>query len=235
MNIVKTEFKHGRVYVMPETYNSLSQLPTNICGLKTRYTTGNMDDIDHVPWNHPYGAGYSRNGPTEFSEDDQDILSKYLQKALNQKEKIIIVEIGVCRNPYYKTSTSILIDNKRDHDIYIGIDIDDKSYLNNPSKNVFTLKTRSEDVSTINAFLHQLSITNIDLLMIDGYHSINQVYKEWEIYIPMLSEKAIVVFHDTNSHLGPICVLNSIDTNQYDVYKYLTDLRDWGIGVAIKK
>jgi hypothetical protein len=29
--------------------------------------------------------------------------------------------------------------------------------------------------------------------------------------------------------------MKSIDINQYDVYKYLNDVVDWGIGVAVRK
>ena len=174
------------------------------------------------------------DGPNEFSLDDQNILHYYLHKRLQQKDKIVIVEIGVCRSDYHKTSTSILMDNKRDNDIYIGIDIEDKSYLNNPSKNIYTLKTRSEDFTTVYNFFKRLGITEIDFFMIDGWHSVNQVYAEWT-YTQMLVRQGIVAFHDTNAHPEPSCVLASIDTTQYDVYKYLIDIQDWGIGIAVKK
>jgi len=29
--------------------------------------------------------------------------------------------------------------------------------------------------------------------------------------------------------------MKSIDTNQYDVYKYFNDVVDWGIGVVVRK
>jgi len=73
------------------------------------------------------------------------------------------------------------------------------------------------------------------LIMIDGYHSLNQVYFEWENYTPLLASDGIVVMHDTNSHPGPYFLMKSIDTNQYDVYKYFNDVVDWGIGVVVRK
>ena len=70
--------------------------------------------------------------------------------------------------------------------------------------------------------------------MIDGWHSINMVYTEW-LYTQLLSEKGIVVFHDTNGHPGPYCITKSIDPDVYDVYKYFTDIKDYGIAVALRK
>ena len=70
--------------------------------------------------------------------------------------------------------------------------------------------------------------------MIDGWHSINMVYTEW-LYTQILSDKGIVVFHDTNGHPGPYFITKSIDTDLYEVNKYLSDIKDWGISVAIRK
>lgn len=232
MNIVQTPQKLGRIYVQPKSL-PLKELPCDIPGLTKRFTLDD-DDNDYIFWDNQYtGGGYGTNGPTEFSLDDQEILLHQLKRRKKQKDKIVIVEIGVCRNEYNQTSTSILIDNKRDQDFYIGIDINDKSYLDNPSKNVYTIQSRSENFDTIYKFLQQHDIKEIDFLMIDGWHSVKQVYAEWT-YTKLLPSQGIVVFHDTNAHPGPICILESIDTDQYDVYKYFTDLQDWGIGVAIK-
>jgi cephalosporin hydroxylase len=242
MNIVLTKPNQpGRVYVHPifaEHFLKVNRTEVfDIPGLKYKYCiedNPSLNDHDSPLHQNHYGAGYSRIGPTEFSEDDQIILLEHFSKIISKKDQIVIVEIGVCRNDYHKTSTSIFIDHKRDGDIYLGIDIEDKSYLNNREKNVYTLKTPSENIEYVSQVLNILGVNNIDVLMIDGWHSINQVYKEWE-YTRWLSNDGIVVFHDTNAHPGPYFIAQSIDTDVYEVKKYLNDVVDWGITVATKK
>jgi cephalosporin hydroxylase len=119
--------------------------------------------------------------------------------------------------------------------IYIGIDINDKSNLNNLEKNIYTICSPSENIDFVFEQMKQIGINEIDILMIDGWHSINQVYIEWENYTKILASNGIVVMHDTNAHPGPYFLVKSIDTKLYDVYKYLSDVVDWGISVAIKK
>ena len=169
----------------------------------------------------------------EFSKDDQDVLYKHLVELMSRKDRIVIVEIGVCRNEYHQTSTSIFIDNKRPGDIYIGIDISDKSFLNDPSRGVFTIQSPSQDFDRIFDFFNSVGISEIDLFMVDGWHSVNQVYAEWT-YTQLLSSVGVVVFHDTNAHPGPYFMMKSIDSRMYDVRKYMTDVQDWGIGVAVR-
>ena len=169
----------------------------------------------------------------EFSKDDQDVLYKHLVELMSRKERIVIVEIGVCRNEYHQTSTSIFIDNKRPGDVYIGIDISDKSFLDDPSRGVFTIQSPSQDFDRIFDFFNSVGISEIDLFMVDGWHSMNQVYTEWT-YTQLLSSRGVVVFHDTNAHPGPYFMMKSIDSSMYDVRKYMTDVQDWGIGVAIR-
>lgn len=236
MNIIPTPYPNRPHVTAPIFENVLpvSCSTTDIPGLFCRFSVSGADDHDTPLCQHPYGPGYcTKSGPIEFSDDNQEITYAYLTKKLAEKDRIVIVEIGVHRNDYYKTSTSVFLDNKRPQDIYIGIDIDDKSFLNNIEQNIYTIQTPSQNVETVMAFLKEKGVDMIDIFMIDGWHSINQVYKEWE-YTSLLASKGIVLFHDTNAHPGPYFVLKSIDTTQYNVYKYLSDVRDWGIGVAEK-
>lgn len=202
-------------------------------GLARKYTCFEYDNHDFA-W-YPINAGPGRINGQEFSIDNQEILKKYLIEQISKKDKVVIVEIGVNRNGYVISSTSVFLDNKRHNDVYIGIDIEDKSAHNDNEKNIFTIHSSSNNTELIFAYLKNMGIDSIDILMIDGYHSINQVYFEWENYTPLLASDGIVVMHDTNSHPGPYFLMKSIDTNQYDVYKYLNDVVDWGIGVAVRK
>lgn len=235
MNIVPTTLKSHHIPVSPipvEQYVEMNILPTIMHGLTCRYSVKNnpqhYDNVDG--WWYPTNAGNT----VEISEDNKTIILQYLQDVISKKEKIVIVEIGVHRNPTEQTSTGVFLKNKRDNDIYIGIDIEDKSFLNDSSKNIYTIKSPSENTNQILSYLKNLNIDTIDVLMIDGWHSINQVYKEWE-YTSLLSIGGVVIFHDTNGHPGPYFILKSIDTSMYDVYKYLTDVKDFGIAVAIRK
>ena len=238
MNIIPTQIKSHHTVVTPiraEDHVEMEKLPTTIKGLTYRYSVKN--NPDH--YNNLDGYWYPSNAGTktkDVSLDDQEVIHEYLQKALSQKEKIVIVEIGVHRAAFddEHSSTKVFLDNKRPQDIYIGIDIEEKKQLQDSSKNIFTLQARSEDKNTVLRFLKEHHVDKIDLFMIDGYHSINQVYKEWE-YTELLSEDGMVLFHDTNGHPGPYFVLQSIDTDMYDVYKYFTDILDYGMGVAVRK
>jgi hypothetical protein len=239
MNIVPTIEKNQSgtylytTHTFVEDHVNFALTNINKNGLFRKYTCFNNNDSD-FPW-YPYQANGGRNYNQEFSIDNQEILKMHLSNSLKQKDKIVIVEIGVNRNPYTETSTSVFLDNKRKDDIYIGIDIEDKTSINNIENNIFTIRCPSENISHIFEEFKKIGITEIDIFMMDGLHSINQVYFEWENYTPLLAEKGIVVMHDTNSHPGPYFLVKSIDTNLYNVYKYLSDVVDWGISVAIKK
>ena len=209
---------------------------TQIPGLMCKYELP-PDQQHHEDTDWPFYT-FNTTGVTwtnrEFSVDNQRILYEHMQSLLSTKDRLVIVEIGVHRNPYGDSSTGIILSNKRDHDIYIGIDIENKSFLNSEEKNIYTLQTSSSNFDMVHHLLSRLNCINIDLFMVDGWHSLKQVYTEWELYTPMMSQGGKVIFHDTNAHPGPYFVTKSIDTNMYRVQKYLNDIQDWGITVATK-
>jgi cephalosporin hydroxylase len=205
-------------------------------GLTKKYDCGPANNDKDWGWYPTKGYGGGDFGNREFSNADQDILKTHFLDFLQHKqERIVIVEIGVSRNAYANTSTSIFLENKRDQDIYIGIDIEDKSFLNNQEKNIYTIRSPSQNLDVFYPIMAEYGVDQIDVLMIDGWHSINQCYIEWELYTQMMNPGGMVVMHDTNFHPGPYFLVDSIDTNLYDVYKYLWDVQDWGISVAIHK
>ncbi len=203
---------------------------------------GKIDGLKYVPTAMPFcgdDVDYFidvKHPAVEFSKCNQSVLSETLA-SLNPR---CIVEIGVNRNPdYSKTSTSILIDNKPKDCFYIGIDIDDKSNLNNAGNKVYTLQMDSSAHYLLFELLESLGISEIDLLMIDGYHSVNQCVLDWQ-YTMKLSKNGVVVLHDSNYHPGPSLLYESIDENLYDKAKQCIpgtteEETDWGIAIARRK
>jgi len=242
MNIISTEFEENdkRIrtnHTIVEHVVNVHIHPSQTEGLTCKFSFENEsnNDLDFPFYSHNAGPGIGINEDyQEFSKDNQEILEHFFKKTLKQKDKIIILEIGVQRNLYENSSTYIFIKNKRDNDIYLGIDIRDVSHLTNTSKNIYTIQTESQNIDIVMHTLENIGAKHIDVLMIDGWHSINQVYKEWE-YTKYLSKDGIVIFHDTNAHPGPYFITKSIDTNLYEVNKYLNDIKDWGITICIKK
>lgn len=149
-----------------------------------------------------------------------------------------ILEIGVDANigETDMTSSKFFITNKHDRTVYVGVDLNPKSYLNNTEKNIHTLQTNSGNIDEIIAFVRSLGIETIDYLFIDGWHSINQVMIEWE-YTKWLSPGGVVGFHDTKSHPGPYLFTHHLDTTKWHVIPdaCAADSNDYGVGFAWRK
>ena len=145
-----------------------------------------------------------------------------------------ILEIGISREGA-DSFTNIFLEHKRPETIYIGIDIEDKSYLNNPSQNVFTIRGSSTDYESCMNICRSHGVTEFSFIFIDGLHSVNQVLLDWE-YTKVLSQAGIVGFHDTQYHPGPNLFVEALDTNKWQVEPQLiNNLKDWGIGFARRK
>jgi len=148
-----------------------------------------------------------------------------------------ILEIGVDCNgtPTEMTATRALLDNKDDSTFYFGIDLDDKTYLDDEKKNIYTFRTNSSNIQDVMNFIRSKGITEIDYLFIDGWHSINQVLIEWE-YTRWLSDIGIVGFHDTSVHPGPAMFLKYLNTEKWNVVENSCNYdQDFGTGFAWKK
>jgi len=207
--------------------NIIIKNKSNIDGLKYIPSLGKqLDDLDHLD------DTFFWNVETEFSKDDQRLLLEHFNKIKNKCK--CIVEIGVCRNDYPYSSTSIFLDNKLTDTIYIGIDLSDKSFLNNKIKNVYTIKSDSRDKFNLYNLMSSLEIEKIDFLFIDGGHSVNMCINDWS-YTEKISDFGIIGFHGTNRHPGPMVIFEAIDETLYNKSKYMEIPGDWGVGFAIKK
>jgi cephalosporin hydroxylase len=208
----------------------------NVLEMVTK-TESTMYGLNWIPTTEPHVSDKAdwavappMMGKPHFSEVNHLALITAFNKLKTPPK--FIVEIGVDRSEQYDvSSTSTLLKLKSDDCIYVGIDIEDKSYLNNPTKNIFTLKTDSANHEVLYDFMIAHNIPSIDFMFVDGWHSTAQVLEEWK-YWEWMSTHAIMAFHDTNFHTGPIVVLDAVDTTLFNVEYFGRDLYDWGVGVV---
>jgi hypothetical protein len=212
--------------------------------LRTQYTqkyltqdirVGYSED-NNKDWINIYPNPFELVGNKEFSMCNQAALTEEFSKVKDQTK--VIVEIGVSRvtynQTYDQTSTSIFLRHKNPETIYLGIDIDDKTFLQGLERNVFTLQSKSEYYERVKAKLDALRITQIDFLFVDGWHSINQVIDElW--YVDFMKPGGVIGFHDTNYHPGPSRIIKNLNPNIFEVRQLCQQQDDWGIGFATLK
>jgi len=203
----------------------VSKLPTDIYGLKYRPSLEPhiSDDTDWLGAPDP-------EPPFHFTSLNHEALT-YAYGKLTAPPKLI-VEIGVNRSESYEvSSTSTLLKLKPDDCMYIGMDLDDKSSINSVEKNVFTLRCDSADYQMLYKLMDWYGHEQIDFMFVDGWHSVNQVIKEWKYWEKMIGN-GVMAFHDTNYHPGPVALLDAIDTDIFSVEWFGRGESDWGVGVV---
>jgi len=193
--------------------NGLSHLPS--------FKNESDNDIDWSPW---FDVGNKIS--TEISDANKEALDDILRK-VNVKN---VIEIGVARNNARSFTTQLLYAKKG---IYCGIDIEDKTFLNDSLNRVYTIRANSHDQSTIRSYLNTIGLKKCSVLFIDGWHSVNTVINDWK-YTDLLDDNGVVIFHDTNYHPGPHLIIEAIDRSMYRVVKYSDGGFDWGISAAYK-
>lgn len=196
---------------------------TDIFGLKhlIKFSEEHLNDADNL--------GDAISFPNEVSNENMRLMESI---TLTHQDHSI-VEIGIARPSNGAQSfTHAILSKKMDEVKYLGIDIDDKTFLNNSAKNIFTIQANSFEQDKIRSYMKEIGIKKISLLMIDGWHSINAVINDFH-YADMLSEKGVIVFHDINFHPGPMCILDCIDESLFSIEKYCPN--DWGMAVAYRK
>lgn len=194
-----------------------------------------FDDEDGgVP--HPLGYGHHYNDqgyavyPEEVTDcNRQSLLQQFMRVRNNAKA---ILEIGIGRNAD-KSFAYVFFNSKKKDTTYIGLDIDDRSFLNDTDKNIHTIRDDSSNYEQNLIRFGEIGVDKFDFIFIDGWHSINQVLRDWE-YTNLLAEGGIVGFHDTSCHPGPNAFINSLDTKKWVVEKNMCP-NDWGIGFAWRK
>lgn len=115
--------------------------------------------------------------------------------------------------------------------MYIGIDIKPKDHINSIENNIFTIRNDSANYEALYKLMEWYGKEQIDFMFVDGWHSVNQVLKEWKYWEKMIPT-GVMAFHDTNYHPGPVAVLDAIDTDMFSVEYFGRGEADWGVGVV---
>jgi len=190
-----------------------------VCDIRTNSP---YDDVDTPPlWFAPF----------ELSDCNIAALTEKFMSVRDRCQSIL--EIGVDNNNE-RSITRIFHEHKLNSTIYVGIDIKEKSYLNDTTRNIFTIQNDSKNYVENMEKIKQLGVKQFDFIFIDGWHSINQVLAEWE-YTNFLSEWGIVALHDTRGHPGPSYFIKALDTSKWNVEANVCNIgADYGIGFAQK-
>lgn len=186
------------------------------------------DDVDDpilLGWKVPF-CGLE----VEFTECNKVSLLNEISKIKSKWKSIL--EIGVYRNGE-NSSTHCFLKEKGDDVFYFGVDIEDKSFLDNKSRNIFTVKENSSNFGTVVNFIKSKGVEKLDFIFIDGWHSINQVLDDWE-YTRLLSNFGVVGFHDITSHPGPQKFVNNLRPDLW-IFSGNKCIRDYGIGFVERR
>jgi hypothetical protein len=172
---------------------------------------------------------FAKSVPKEMSDMNLSKVREFFGRLVSPR---LVVEIGVMRNPGIQNTTQTVLEMKPDTCAYVGIDIEDRSYVKNYGTNIYTLQIDSADTSTIKEYLSRFNIP-IDYLFIDGLHSIYQVGKEIDL-ISLVRKGGVIGFHDISVHTGPNAWMDAFDPDKFEIYKFHAE-GDWGIGFLVMK
>lgn len=166
----------------------------------------------------------------EVTECNREALKQQFLKVKNNCKAIL--EIGIGRNGKDSFAT-VFFENKNNDTKYVGVDIEDRSWLVDYGENIFTIQGNSSNYDEIVEIINdKFEIEKFDFIFIDGLHSLNQVLKDWE-YTNLLSDTGIVGLHDTSHHIGPFLFISNLDKNKWNVIENACP-QDYGIGFATK-
>jgi len=186
------------------------------------------NDQDHPP----SVATQGWISPHEVSDANLAVVRDVVAAMSNASQLHSIVEIGVNRNGE-RSMSRVLMDERPEFCCYLGIDIEDKSYLDDPERLIHTIQCSSAEQDRVRDKLREIGVGVIDLLFIDGWHSVNQCVNDWQ-YTDRLSDHGVVILHDTNTHPGCVALFEAIDETMYDKQRYCTE-GDFGIAVMRKR
>ena len=209
-----------------EEYNKhVEWMFSDLKGLKGLPTFKNtswnsLDQIFELPFNWVI-KGLSGNG--QFTENNGKKIIEILKNKLDTK---VIVEIGTT-SVYEGSSTQAFVVNKNNDTKFYSIDIaaGDPGVDHAKYKNITFLRSKSVDQLVKDVLNEQL----IDILFIDGDHSLKVVFEEYAFYLPMMKKNGVIILHDTTMHPGPFLFMEAINENIFK--KEILFEEDYGLGI----
>ena len=223
MKDLKGYFNHYKVEL------EVKRLPTDVWGLKYKPSVEPVwsDVVDY------YKEWGSKSCGHEIVGVDREFIIDFMNKYKNQFK--VIVEIGVCRKDLENSWTGYFLSLKNKDCFYIGVDRHPKDFLNNSENRVFTIHTESQQINKVMDFIEEITgKKEIDLLFIDGLHSIDMACNDWR-YAQYLSKGGIVLFHDISIHPSGL-VFDAIDEDLFEKRKiFLHHPDSSGMGIAMRK
>lgn len=214
---------------MTDAYTKIVELikprPTSIHGLK--YFPDLEPEVDNDQDAPPFGW----TGQQEISECNRESVLAAVTHLGDTFRAAL--EIGVDRSNE-RSMSRIIMEGRPTGSFYLGVDLDDKSYLNNEATNTWTLQCNSHDQTRIREFMASKGVTELDLLFIDGWHSVNTCVNDWR-YADMIRPGGLVLLHDSNSHPGCAALFDAVDDNLYEKIRCCTDPSDFGIAAFRRK
>ena len=179
---------------------------------------GKIEDPNHIDFYGPYVSLYWTS-PNPPSKHFSDCNAKKLETVIESMSNIdSILEIGVHRPDDTQdiSSTKIIFEKKSKDAIYLGVDINDKSNFDNLENNINTLICDSSNRQLILDKLNSLDVDKLDLIFIDGDHSMFYALNDWK-FAELLKVGGKIIYHDTNAHTGPKELAKAIDTSIFSV------------------
>lgn len=208
-----------------QTVANITSRPTMVYGLRF------FPNLEPIVDNNQDSPAFGWPSGPEVSDCNLSVVSNVI-KDLGDRCRVIM-EIGVHRNDG-RSMTNVLMDERPVGSVYVGIDLDDKGYLDDVSRGIYTLKANSHDQQRIRTRLLEIGVDKIDVLMIDGWHSVNTCVNDW-CYTDLLSDHGVVILHDTNAHPGCVALFHAVDESLFRKERFCTDDADMGIATFWKK
>src|SRR6185369_4677765 len=156
----------------------LTKKESNVYGLKyiPSIEPKLSDRSDYIELSKQVGRD---DGNGQFTFRDAEIMKESFEKIKNDAK--CIVEIGVASN-FGNSSTELWLVSKMDDTHYFGIDIDMERKMHHedfkPNTHMLSLNS-SADRETICKKMAEYGCEKIDVLFIDGDHSIDLTVNDW--------------------------------------------------------
>jgi hypothetical protein len=217
-------YAHHMTTFYDQILAKVSQQPTSIPGLKwfPSLEPHVSNDQDWPPFGFPNSA--------EVSDLNLQAVSNVIQQLGHRCQ--CIVEIGVDRNGS-NSFTRVFLGQKPANCVYLGVDIEPKPHLHDPSRKSYFLQTNSHNRTAIVQQLQILGVSEIDCLMIDGWHSVNTAVNDWHLS-SLVSSHGVVIMHDTNAHPGPVALYDAVDECQWNKIRLFVE-NDMGLALFSRK